>query len=102
MGTCSGRGGGAGGASAGNILQFPQKSGGWDAPGNKQRLDDLEKTLNNAKSDRTVERVYSALRNFDRSITTQINFPDEYDDVKVLTAQRRRGRQMMRRIERMK
>ena len=99
---CTGNGRGSGSGANNNILQFPQKrNGGWDAPGNTKRLDDLETALKNARSEKTVSRVYAELKSFDRSITAQINNPGKYDDVTALQAQRRRGRQLMRRIERM-
>lgn len=96
-----GRGAGIGSRNK-NTAEAQQNS--WDYPGIKQRIDRLEKTLENSRSVNTINSVARAARATDEQITRTINDAENgREDVPVnmnaLMAYRRRVRQLIRKAK---
>lgn len=98
-----------------NIVQFPNDAydeelandqavksstapGGWDYPGIRDSIDEVEKKASNARSTNTYERLIRRLNELDRTITTSLDTGDERDDKNALMSYRRRTRTLLRQL----
>ena len=75
------------------------RSGGWDFPGFRDSIDEVENRLKGARSDNTLDRLARRLRQLDSNITTSINTASELDDTNMLLTYRRRVRGLLRQIK---
>lgn len=73
------------------------RGNGWNYPGITQRINDLENAYNNARSASRKASILKALEAQDRTITNEMNNGD--GDKTVLMSQRRRVRQLMRKVK---
>lgn len=102
-------------SNSAEIIQFPNdeydeevandqtiqqlRTGGWDFPGFRDSIDEVENRLNRARSDNTLDRLARRLNELDRNITTSINTAGENDDTNMLLTYRRRVRGLLRQIK---
>lgn len=102
-------------SNSAEIIQFPNdeydeevandqairqpRSGGWDFPGFRDSIDEVEKRLAGARSDNTLDRLARRLNELDKNITTSMNTAGEYDDTNMLLTYRRRVRGLLKQIK---
>lgn len=93
----------------GKILQFSgksqnlqDKSDKWDYRGYVESVNKIEKAVNEANTRAKVEKAYRGIVEEDRSITAEINRIEngngDEGDIKVLMTQRRRIRQLKKKL----
>lgn len=82
-----------------SAVQATPAPGGWDYPGIRDSINEVEAKAANARSTNTYQRLIKRLNELDRTITTSLETGDDRDDKRALMSYRRRTRTLLRQLK---